>query len=48
MLLELDVVYTGGQKVLGCPPGASPISFSPRAMSVSHITPYFICVGNFF
>ncbi|ELU05539.1 hypothetical protein CAPTEDRAFT_164164 [Capitella teleta] len=29
---ELDVVYTGGQKVLSCPPGASPISFGPAAM----------------
>lgn len=29
---ELDVVYTGSQKVLNAPPGLSPITFSPRAM----------------
>ncbi|XP_032817996.1 alanine--glyoxylate aminotransferase [Petromyzon marinus] len=29
--LEIDVLYTGSQKVLGCPPGPSPISFSQRA-----------------
>lgn len=28
---EIDVLYTGSQKVLGAPPGASPISFSERA-----------------
>ncbi|XP_046995060.1 alanine--glyoxylate aminotransferase-like [Schistocerca americana] len=28
---EVDVVYTGSQKVLGAPPGLAPISFSPRA-----------------
>ncbi|OAD62061.1 Serine--pyruvate aminotransferase, mitochondrial [Eufriesea mexicana] len=27
----IDVTYTGSQKVLGAPPGLSPISFSPRA-----------------
>ncbi|XP_001630921.2 alanine--glyoxylate aminotransferase isoform X1 [Nematostella vectensis] len=30
--LELDVVYTGSQKVFGCPPGICPITFSPRAI----------------
>lgn len=28
---EIDVLYTGAQKVLNSPPGASPISFSERA-----------------
>jgi alanine-glyoxylate transaminase/serine-glyoxylate transaminase/serine-pyruvate transaminase len=28
---ELDVVYSGTQKCLGCPPGLAPITFSPRA-----------------
>src|SRR5262249_5729313 len=27
----IDVCYSGSQKCLGCPPGASPITFSPRA-----------------
>jgi len=27
----IDVCYSGSQKCLGCPPGASPIAFSPRA-----------------
>merc|ERR1711973_256537 len=31
--LEIDVIYTGSQKVLGVPPGTSPISFSPRAVN---------------
>lgn len=30
--LEIDVIYTGSQKVLGVPPGTAPISFSPRAV----------------
>jgi len=29
--LEIDVIYTGSQKVLGVPPGTAPISFSSRA-----------------
>ncbi|EDV24208.1 uncharacterized protein TRIADDRAFT_26208 [Trichoplax adhaerens] len=29
--LEIDIVYSGAQKCLSSPPGASPISFSPRA-----------------
>lgn len=28
----IDAAYSGGQKCLGCPPGASPITFGPRAM----------------
>ena len=31
-----DVCYSGGQKCLSCPPGASPITFSPKAMEVIH------------
>lgn len=31
--LQIDVIYTGSQKVLGVPPGLSPISFSPRAVT---------------
>lgn len=31
----IDVCYSGGQKALSCPPGASPLSFSARA--VEHI-----------
>ncbi len=29
---QLDVVYSGTQKCLSCPPGLAPITFSPRAM----------------
>lgn len=28
----IDVCYSGGQKALSCPPGASPLTFSPRAV----------------
>lgn len=31
---EIDVVYSGSQKCLSCPPGLSPVSFSERAMEV--------------
>jgi len=31
---ELDVVYSGTQKCLSCPPGLAPITFSPRAERV--------------
>ena len=30
--MEIDVIYTGSQKVLGVPPGTAPISFSARAV----------------
>ncbi|XP_046650671.1 alanine--glyoxylate aminotransferase-like [Daphnia pulicaria] len=30
---QVDVVYTGSQKVLGAPPGTAPISFGPRAVA---------------
>lgn len=30
---KIDVVYTTGQKVLGAPPGITPISFNERAMA---------------
>ena len=29
---QLDVVYSGTQKCLSCPPGLAPITFGPRAM----------------
>jgi alanine-glyoxylate transaminase/serine-glyoxylate transaminase/serine-pyruvate transaminase len=29
---KIDVVYSGAQKCLSCPPGVSPISFGPRAI----------------
>ena len=28
---QLDAVYSGTQKCLSCPPGLSPVTFSPRA-----------------
>ena len=28
----IDIIYSGSQKCLGCPPGLAPISFSQRAM----------------
>jgi len=31
---NLDVVYSGTQKCLSCPPGLAPITFSPRAVEV--------------
>ncbi len=31
---NVDVCYSGTQKCLACPPGLSPITFSPRAMEV--------------
>ena len=31
---EVDAVYSGTQKCLSCPPGLSPVSFSPKAMEV--------------
>jgi alanine-glyoxylate transaminase/serine-glyoxylate transaminase/serine-pyruvate transaminase len=30
----IDAVYSGTQKCLSCPPGAAPVSFSPRAVEV--------------
>lgn len=30
---NIDVVYTGSQKVLGAPPGITPITFGPKAMA---------------
>lgn len=32
----IDVAYSGAQKCLSCPPGASPITFGPRAMEKIH------------
>ena len=31
--LGIDVIYTGSQKVLSCPPGTCPISFSDKALA---------------
>src|SRR5688572_14883165 len=31
---EIDVVYSGSQKCLSCPPGLAPVSFNKRAMQV--------------
>lgn len=31
----VDAVYSGTQKCLGCPPGLSPVSLSPRALAVA-------------
>jgi alanine-glyoxylate transaminase/serine-glyoxylate transaminase/serine-pyruvate transaminase len=32
--LKLDIVYSGSQKCLSCPPGLAPITFNDRAMQV--------------
>lgn len=32
--LGLDIVYSGSQKCLGCPPGLAPLTLSPRAVEV--------------
>jgi alanine-glyoxylate transaminase/serine-glyoxylate transaminase/serine-pyruvate transaminase len=31
---QIDAIYSGTQKCLSCPPGLSPVSFSPRAMEI--------------
>ncbi len=31
---QIDAVFSGTQKCLSCPPGLSPVSFSPRALEV--------------
>lgn len=31
---NIDAIYSGTQKCLSCPPGLSPVSFSPRALDV--------------
>src|SRR5215204_5432961 len=31
----IDAIYSGTQKCLSCPPGLSPVSFSPKAMEVA-------------
>lgn len=31
---EIDAIYSGTQKCLGCPPGLAPVSFNARAMEV--------------
>jgi alanine-glyoxylate transaminase/serine-glyoxylate transaminase/serine-pyruvate transaminase len=32
---QVDAVYSGTQKCLSCPPGLSPVSFSPRALEAA-------------
>ncbi|MBM3875141.1 MAG: alanine--glyoxylate aminotransferase family protein [Verrucomicrobia bacterium] len=32
---QVDALYSGTQKCLSCPPGLSPVSFSPRAMQAA-------------
>ncbi|HMP18325.1 MAG TPA: alanine--glyoxylate aminotransferase family protein [Gemmatales bacterium] len=32
--LQIDALYSGSQKGLGCPPGLAPVSFSPKAMEI--------------
>jgi alanine-glyoxylate transaminase/serine-glyoxylate transaminase/serine-pyruvate transaminase len=32
--LQIDACYSGTQKCLSCPPGLSPVTFSPRALDV--------------
>ena len=32
--MDIDVCYSGSQKCLSCPPGASPITFGPRAIEI--------------
>lgn len=31
--LQIDAAYSGSQKCLSCPPGLSPVTFSPRALA---------------
>jgi alanine-glyoxylate transaminase/serine-glyoxylate transaminase/serine-pyruvate transaminase len=31
---QIDAIYSGSQKCLGCPPGLAPVSFSAKAMDV--------------
>ncbi len=44
---RIDAVYSGSQKCLSCPPGLSPVSFSPRAVEriksrKTHVTSWFL------
>ncbi len=34
--VDIDACYSGGQKCLSCPPGASPLTFGPRAVERMH------------
>ena len=38
---EIDIMYTGSQKVVAAPPGTAPISFSERARQVENLTTTF-------
>lgn len=47
---ELDVVYSGSQKCLSCPPGLSPITFNDRALNAvknrkTKVQSWFMDVG---
>ena len=47
---ELDVVYSGSQKCLSCPPGLSPITFNDRAVNMiksrkTKVQSWFMDVG---
>ncbi len=47
---ELDVVYSGSQKCLSCPPGLSPITFNDRALDAvrnrkTKVSSWFMDVG---
>lgn len=47
---ELDVVYSGSQKCLSCPPGLSPVTFSERAVNAiknrkTKVQSWFMDVG---
>ena len=48
---EIDAVYSCTQKGLGCPPGLSPVSFSPRALEAmdrrkTKVQSWYLDVGN--
>lgn len=47
---QIDVCYSGSQKCLGCPPGPSPITFSPRAVEKvqrrkTPVTSFYLDIG---
>lgn len=48
--LRIDACYSGTQKCLSCPPGLSPVTFSPRALEVldqrkSKVTSWYLDVS---
>ncbi len=47
--LQIDACYSGTQKCLSCPPGLSPVTFSPRALDIidarkSKVTSWYLDV----